>query len=194
MWYYIFIFVSTNFHLSFLFFSQILSIEVKGNCITIHVVVSLSNTKFFRHAFISTSVGCYFFCALQTGICKIHHLSYVVPDTNIKSEMYLEGFLGRLLWAWVEKTKHSNNFNIFHSTLKRNFLNFVKYIFFTNFKCTVTNNWDVSRHIVFVENTYCARFWHGNLLILQCQYRKAMLIARQVFLRNSNIRKENKNT
>lgn len=140
MWYYIFIFVSTNFHLSFLFFSQILSIEVKGNCITIHVVVSLSNTKFFRHAFISTSVGCYFFCTLQTGICKIHHLSYAVPDTNIKSEMYLEGFLGRLLWAWVEKTKHSNNFNIFHSTLKRNFLNFVKYIFFTNFKCTVTNN------------------------------------------------------
>ena len=76
--------MSTNFHPSFLFFPQILPIEVKGNCITIHVVVSLPNTKFFRHAFISTSVGCYFFCALQTGICKIHHLSYAVPDTNIK--------------------------------------------------------------------------------------------------------------
>ena len=159
--------MSTNFPLSFLFFSQILSIEVKGNCITIHVVVSLPNTKFFRHAFISTSVGCYFFCALQTGICKIHHLSYAVPDTNIKSEMYLEGFLGRLLWAWVEKTKHSNNFNIFHSKMKRPFLNFVQYIFSANFKCTVTN-WDVSRHIVFVKNRYCARFYHGNLLILQC--------------------------
>lgn len=181
MSYYIFIFVSTNFHLSFLFFSQILSIEVKGNCTTIHVVVSLPNTKFFRHAFISTSVGCYFFALCRQEFAKyttylIQYLALISKDHI--SEMYLEGFSGRLLWAWVEKTKHSNNFTIFHSKLKRPFLNFVKYIFFTNFKCTVTNNWDVSRHIVFVENMYCARFYHGNLLILQCQYRKVALIAR----------------
>ena len=170
MWYYIFIFVSTNFHLSFLFFSQILSIEVKGNCITIHVVVSLSNTKFFRHAFISTSVGCYFFALCRQEFAKyttylMQYLTLISKDHI--SEMYLEGFLGRLLWAWVEKTKHSNNFNIFHSKMKRPFLNFVQYIFSANFKCTVTN-WDVSRHIVFVKNRYCARFYHGNLLILQC--------------------------
>ena len=162
--------MSTNFHLSSLFFSQILSIEVKGNWITIHVVVSLPNTKFFRHAFISASVGCYFFTLCRQEFAKyttylMQYLMLISKDHI--SEMYLEGFLGRLLWAWVEKTKHSNNFTIFHSTMKRPFLNFVQYIFSVNFKCRVTI-WDVSRHIVFVKNRYCARFYHGNLLILQC--------------------------
>ena len=66
---------------------KILSVEVKGDCITIHIVVSLANTNFFRQAFISTSVGGYFSALCRQEFAKYTTnfvLSYTVPDTNIK--------------------------------------------------------------------------------------------------------------